>query len=106
MTTMATESRSPTAGGFFAFSLVSDLISAKTRILSLVSCPQDRPVRAWYSNGSSVILFPVLSTSDLNGGTVVMSRLFRHSQETFTLACGNVDRFFSSWQTSFGTEIH
>ena len=28
MTTIATESRSPTAGGFFAFSLVSDLISA------------------------------------------------------------------------------
>ena len=28
MTTIATESRSPTAGGFFALSLVSDLISA------------------------------------------------------------------------------
>ena len=57
MTTIATESRSPTAGGFFAFSLVSDLISAWTRMLSLVSCPKEISVRAWYSNGSSVILF-------------------------------------------------
>jgi hypothetical protein len=54
MTTIATEFMRFTAGGFFASGLVSEPISLRTRMLSLVSCPQFSPVRALYSNGSSV----------------------------------------------------
>jgi hypothetical protein len=34
-----------------------------------------------------------LSTMDLKGGAVVMSRVSRHSQETFIFACGIVENF-------------
>ena len=61
MTTMAAESKRPAAGGFFAPGLASEPISPMTRMLSLVSCPQVRPVRALYSNGSSVILIGLVN---------------------------------------------
>jgi hypothetical protein len=54
MTTIATEFIRFTVGGFFASGLVSDPISLRTRMLSLVSCPQLSPVRDSYFNGSSV----------------------------------------------------
>ena len=35
-----------------------------------------------------------------------MFRLFRHSQETFTLACGNVDELLPARPENFGAKIH
>ena len=45
-TTRTTERKRFTAGGFFAPGLVMEPISAVTMMLSLVSCPQVRPVRS------------------------------------------------------------
>jgi hypothetical protein len=41
---------------------------------------------------------------DLKGGAVAMSRVSRHSQETFIFACGIVENFPSADRWSFGTE--
>ena len=35
-----------------------------------------------------------------------MSKVSRHSQETFTLTCGNVDKLLPARPTNFGAEIH
>ena len=46
MTTMTSELKGLTFGGFFAPGLTKVPLSpARTMMLSLVSCPQDRPVR-------------------------------------------------------------
>jgi hypothetical protein len=45
MTTMTSELKGLTFGGFFAPGLVKVPSSARTMMLSLASFPQDRPVR-------------------------------------------------------------
>ena len=48
-----------------------------------------------------LVILPVLSTLDLKGGAVAMSRISRHSQERFILACGIVENFPSCRPSEF-----
>ena len=48
-----------------------------------------------------LVILSVLSTMDLKGGAVVMSRVSRHSQETFIFACGIVENFPSCRPSEF-----
>jgi len=59
----------------------------------LVQLPGGQPCEIIVLQRFLPVILPVLSTMDLKGGTVAMSRVSRHSQETFIFACEIVENF-------------
>ena len=51
-----------------------------------------------------LVILSVLSTMDLKGGAVAMSKVSCHSQETFIFACEIVETFRRADRQSFGAE--
>src|SRR6266702_2187577 len=67
----------------------------------LVQLPGGQPCESIVLQRFLLVILSVLTTMDLKGGAVAMSRVSRHSQETFIFACGIVENFPSCRPSEF-----
>src|SRR5260370_24283753 len=67
----------------------------------LVQLPGGQPCESIVLQRFLLVILSVLTTMDLKGGAVAMSRVSRHSQETFIFACGIVENLPSCRPPAF-----